>query len=97
MSVAVLPFRNIGPDTSQQYFADGIADAILDALAQLPGVKVTARSSSFAFRNRDIGARLIADSLGVAELVEGSVLRSGGRVRVSARPRAGARDPSGCA
>jgi TolB-like protein len=84
-SVAVLPFKNNGADPSQQYFADGITDAITDALAQLPGVKVASRSSAFALRDRNISARAMAESLGVATLVEGSVLRSGSRVRVSAR------------
>ena len=84
-SVAVLPFKNNGADPSQQYFADGITDAITDALAQLTGVKVASRSSAFALRDRNISARAMAESLGVATLVEGSVLRAGSRVRVSAR------------
>ena len=83
-SVAVLPFRNIGADPTQQYFSDGIADAILNALQRLPDVKVSARSSSFIFRDRDIDVRTVGESLGVAKIVDGSVLQAGERVRIVA-------------
>lgn len=84
-SVAVLAFRNISPDSQQQYVADGIADAVVNALARLPDVKVIARTSSFAFRGRDTDVRVIAESLGVARLVEGTLMQSGTRIRVRAR------------
>ena len=80
-SVAVLPFRS---DSAQQYFADGIADAVINALARLGNVKVISRTSSFGFRNRTVDVRAIAESLGVAKIVEGSVQRVGDRVRVTA-------------
>ncbi len=80
-SVAVLPFRS---DSAQQYFADGVADAIINALAQLGNVKVISRTSSFAFRGREVDLRTIADSLGVAKIVEGSVQKVGDRIRVTA-------------
>jgi TolB-like protein len=82
-SVAVLPFANLAGDKENEYFGDGLGDDIIDALTRIPGLRVTARTSSFAFRGKEQDVREIGARLGVIALVEGSVRRSGGRVRIS--------------
>jgi adenylate cyclase len=84
-SVAVLPFLALtrGPDDG--YFADGLTEEILNALAQLPELLVTARTSAFQFKGQDIPVQEIATQLGVEHVVEGSVRRSGERLRVTAQ------------
>lgn len=84
-TVAVLPFTNLSADKGNQYFSDGLADEIITALTRIPGLWVTARTSSFAFRGRQQDVRRIGVSLGVSTVLEGSVQRSGRRVRVSAQ------------
>ncbi len=84
-SVAVLPFADLSAEADQQYFADGVAEEILDALAGLPGLKVTSRTSSFRFRESALDARVIGDSLGVDALLEGSVRKGADRVRITAQ------------
>ena len=82
-ALAVLPFESVGD--SNGYFADGLTDELLNTLARVPGLKVTARTSAFAFKDADVPADSIGRALGVAHLVEGSVRRAGDRVRVSAQ------------
>ena len=82
-SIAVLPFANLSPDVEDAYFADGLAEELLNVLAHIPDLKVTSRSSSFAFRDKKVGAREIAEQLGVAHLLQGSVRRQGEQVRIS--------------
>jgi len=82
-SIAVLPFANMSGDKDNEYFSDGLAEEIINALAQIPGLKVTARTSAFAFRGKDI--RKIAEALDVKTILEGSVRRSGNRIRVIAQ------------
>jgi adenylate cyclase len=84
-SVAVLPFMNLAGDQENQYFGDGLADDVINALVRLPGLRVTARTSSFAFSQRGEDVRHIGAQLGAAWLIEGSVRRDRGRVRVSAQ------------
>lgn len=84
-SVAVLPFLNLSSDQDSEYFSDGLADEIITALTRIPGLRVTARTSSFAFRGRKRDVREIGAALGVSTILEGSVQRSGGRIRVSAQ------------
>jgi TolB-like protein len=84
-SIAVLPFANMSRDRDDEYFSDGLAEEIINALAQLPGLKVTARTSAFAFRGKEQDIRKIAEALGVKTILEGSVRRSGSRVRVTAQ------------
>jgi eukaryotic-like serine/threonine-protein kinase len=84
-SIAVLPFANIGADKENEYFSDGLAEEILNLLAKIPGLKVIARTSSFAFRGRELDIRKIAKTLGVNNVLEGSVRRAGGRLRVIAQ------------
>ena len=84
-SIAVLPFANMGADPDHEYFSDGLAEEIINVLAQIPGLKVTARTSAFAFKGKTEDIRTIAGTLGVATILEGSVRRSGSRLRVNAQ------------
>lgn len=84
-SVAVLPFANMSADPDNAYFSDGLTETILHMLAQVPDLQVAARTSSFAFRNQDRTIEEIADALGVAHVLEGSVQRAGDQIRVTAQ------------
>jgi TolB-like protein/Tfp pilus assembly protein PilF len=92
-SIAVLPFINMSADTAQDYFADGLAEELLDLLAKTPGLQVIARTSSFAFKGKSDDIPTIAAKLKVANILEGSVRKSGNRLRVTAQLiRAGTND-----
>lgn len=82
-SVAVLPFANLGPDPEDDFLGDGLADEIITALSRVEGLQVAARTSSFAFRDRGGDVRRIGRELNVGSVLEGSVQRSGGRIRVT--------------
>ena len=84
-SVAVLPFTIISADKEDAYFGDGLAEEIINAVAHIPGLNVTARTSSFSFRGSDLDIRKVAETLGVRTVLEGSVRRSGNRIRVTAQ------------
>jgi len=84
-SIAVLPFANIGADKENEYFSDGLAEEIINLLAHIPGLKVIARTSAFAFKGKQEDIRGIAQVLGVATILEGSVRRLGNRLRVTAQ------------
>jgi len=84
-SVAVLPFTNLSGDSANEYFSDGISEEILNAVGQLPGVLVAARSSAFAFKGKNVSVSEVAQRLGVVHVLEGSVQRAGNRVRITAR------------
>jgi serine/threonine protein kinase/Tfp pilus assembly protein PilF len=84
-SIAVLPFANMSDDKSQEYFSDGLAEEITNALVEIPGLKVTARTSAFAFRGKQQDIRTIAHALNVNTILEGSVRKSGNRIRVTAQ------------
>ena len=84
-SVAVLPFVAMSSGPDDEYFADGITEEILNSLAQLPELLVTARTSAFSFKGQDLPIQEIAATLGVKHVVEGSVRRSGERLRVTAQ------------
>jgi TolB-like protein len=84
-SVAVLPFADFSPDGDQGWFSDGLAEEILNALARLPDLRVASRTGSFQFRGHSGDVRAIADSLGVAHILEGSVRRAGDQVRITAQ------------
>jgi serine/threonine-protein kinase len=84
-SIVVLPFANISRDPDDEYFGDGLAEEIINALAQIPGLKVIARTSAFAFKGQHTDIRRIAEALGVTTVLEGSVRRSGNRLRVTAQ------------
>jgi TolB-like protein/tRNA A-37 threonylcarbamoyl transferase component Bud32/Tfp pilus assembly protein PilF len=81
-SIAVLPFANMSRDPDDEYFSDGLAEEILNVLSHIPGLKVTARTSSFAFRGKEQDIRKIAEALGVRTILEGSVRKAGSRIRV---------------
>ncbi len=84
-SIAVLPFANMSADKEQEYFSDGLAEEVINALAHIPGLKVIARTSAFAFRGKEQDIRKIAETLGVSTILEGSVRRAGNRIRVTAQ------------
>lgn len=84
-SIAVLPFVNMSSDPENKYFSDGITEEIINALTGIRGLKVTARTSSFAFKNQQVDARHVGNQLGVSTLLEGSIRRINDRVRISAQ------------
>ena len=85
-SIAVLPFADLSPAKDQEYFSDGMAEEILNVLANVDGLTVAARTSSFAFKGREtLGIPAIAKELGVRHVLEGSVRKSGDAIRVTAQ------------
>ncbi len=84
-SIAVLPFVNLSSDKEQEYFSDGLAEELLNALAKIPQLRVTARTSSFQFKGKNEDLRTIGEKLNVATVLEGSVRKQGTRVRISAQ------------
>jgi serine/threonine-protein kinase len=84
-SVAVLAFANMSADPDAEYFSDGITEEILNALAKLSGLRVMARTSSFAFKGRNLDVREIGRQLGARYVLEGSVRRAGTRIRITAQ------------
>jgi TolB-like protein len=84
-SVAVLPFINMSGDVNNEYFSDGLTETLLHMLAQLPDLHVAARTSSFAFKGKNPSINEVAAALGVAHILEGSVQKSGNRVRITAQ------------
>src|SRR6267378_5853105 len=84
-SIAVLPFANLSGDPEFEYFSDGIAEEIINALTQLSGLHVAARTSSFAFRGPAFDLAEVGSKLNVATVLEGSVRKAGNRLRISAQ------------
>ncbi len=84
-SIAVLPFDNLSSDPENEYFSDGMTEEIINALSKINGLKVTARTSSFAFKGLKEDVRIIGNKLGVSAVIEGSIRKSGDRVRISAQ------------
>jgi serine/threonine-protein kinase len=84
-SIAVLPFANLSAEKENEYFSDGLAEEIINLLAHIPGLKVIARTSAFAFRGKEQDVRKIAEALCVRTILQGRVGRSGSRVRVRAQ------------
>ncbi|WP_415910863.1 TIR domain-containing protein [Oleiharenicola sp. Vm1] len=84
-SVAVLAFANLSDDKANEYFSDGISEELLNVLAQVPGLKVSARTSAFFFKGKEVPIPEIARQLGVAYVVEGSVRKAGDKVRITAQ------------
>jgi len=84
-AIAVLPFANLSPDQENEYFSDGMSEEIINALAHVTGLRVAARSSSFALKGKDLDAQTIAQRLKVSSLVEGSVRKVGNRIRLTAQ------------
>jgi adenylate cyclase len=83
LSIAVLPLADLSSDAGRDFFADGVTDEIAAALARVPNLKVVARTSAYAFKNRAEPAREVGAALGAAHLIEGSVRQNGGRVRIA--------------
>jgi adenylate cyclase len=84
-SIAVLPFQNMSGDVEQEYFCDGLVEDIITTLSKLDGLRVIARNSSFVYKGRSVDVREAARQLGVRYVLEGSVRRSGARIRVTAQ------------
>jgi adenylate cyclase len=84
-SIAVLPFVNMSGDPEQEYFSDGITEEIITWLSKIPGLLVTARNSTFTFKGQPVKLREVGQELGVRYIMEGSVRKSGDRVRVTAQ------------
>ena len=84
-SIAVLPFLNISAEPDNEYFSDGITEEIINALTKIAGLNVTARTSSFVFKNKNLDIRSIGNKLGVATILEGSVRKAKNRVRITAQ------------
>jgi TolB-like protein/Flp pilus assembly protein TadD len=84
-SIAVLPFVNMSSDPEQEYFSDGLSEEILNLLAKIPELKVIGRTSSFAFKGKNEDLRVIGEALGVNTVLEGSVRKSGDRIRITAQ------------
>jgi len=84
-SVAVMPFVNLSSAAGDEYFSDGMTEELIDALSKLPGLRVAARSSVFALKHRSLTPQDVAKELGVTSVLEGTVRRSGDRLRISAQ------------
>ena len=84
-SIAVLPFVNMSTDKDQEYFSDGISEELLNQLAKIHELRVIARTSSFAFKGKDVGVAEIAKVLRVAHVLEGSIRKAGNKIRVTAQ------------
>ncbi len=84
-SIAVLPFTNMSADAENEYFSDGLSEELLNVLSKVPGLRVPARTSSFAFKGEKRDVREVAQRLGVGTVLEGSVRRAGSRVRITAQ------------
>ncbi len=84
-SIAVLPFANMSSDPEQEYFSDGISEDIINMLAQVPGLKVAGRTSSFSFKGKNQDLRVIGEQLSVNHILEGSVRKSGNKLRITAQ------------
>src|SRR5438094_5941460 len=84
-SVAVLPLKNLSNDPESEYFSDGLTENLINTLSRIEGLKVISRGSVFAFKGKEIDSREVGEKLGVGALLEGSVLKTGERVRVDVR------------
>jgi len=84
-SIAVLPFVDMSPEHDQEYFSDGVAQEIMSSLTQVPGLRVAARSSSFSFKGKNEDLRSVGQKLNVRHVLEGSVRKSGDRLRITAQ------------
>jgi len=84
-SIAVLPFADMSPEKDQDYFTDGIAEEIINALSKIQALRVASRSSAFAFKGKNQDIREVGEKLGVSTVLEGSVRKSGTRLRITAQ------------
>ncbi len=84
-SIAVLPFQNMSGDPEQEYFADGISEDIITTLSMVPEMVVIARNSTFVYKDRSVDVRQVGKELGVGHVLEGSIRKSGNRIRITAQ------------
>jgi serine/threonine-protein kinase len=84
-AIAVLPLANMSADPENEYFSDGMTEEIINALAKVPGMQVASRTSSFAFKGKEIDVRQIGEKLGVTSVLEGSVRKVGNKIRITAQ------------
>src|SRR5207237_10270506 len=84
-SIAVLPFVNMSRDEDNEYFADGLSEELLNVLAKIRGLRVASRTSAFSFKGKGVDIPTVAQKLNVATVLEGSVRKSGKRVRITAQ------------
>ena len=84
-TIAVLPLANMSADPENEYFSDGMTEEIINALAKVPGVQVASRTSSFAFKGKEVDVRQVGEKLRVASVLEGSVRKVGNRIRIAAQ------------
>lgn len=84
-SIAVLPFVNMSGDKEQEYFSDGLSEELLNLLSKIPDLKVISRTSAFSFKGKNEDVRKIGEKLGVANILEGSVRKSGNTIRITAQ------------
>jgi adenylate cyclase len=84
-SIAVLPFTNLSGDPARDYFSDGMSEELLNLLARVPGLQVASRTSSFAYKGRNVDIREVGRELGVETVLEGSIRQSGDQVRITAQ------------
>jgi TolB-like protein len=84
-SIAVLPFANMSSDPEQEFFSDGISEEIINMLAQVPGLKVAGRTSAFSFKGKNQDLRIIGEQLNVNHILEGSIRKSGSKIRITAQ------------
>jgi TolB-like protein/Tfp pilus assembly protein PilF len=84
-SIAVLPFVNVSDDTANEYFADGLAEELLNVLSKIRGLRVVSRTSAFSFKGANVDIPTVAQKLNVGAILEGSVRKAGNRVRISAQ------------
>ena len=84
-SIAVLPFDNMSGDPKQEFFSDGITESIITALSKVPGLFVIARNSTFTYKGKPVKVKQVSEELGVRYVLEGSVQKSGDRVRITAQ------------
>jgi eukaryotic-like serine/threonine-protein kinase len=84
-AVAVLPFTNMSADPENEYFSDGMTEEIINAIGKVPGLQVASRSSSFAFKGRQVDLHEVGEKLGVGSIVEGSVRKIGNKIRITAQ------------
>src|SRR5260370_36782979 len=82
-SIEVLPFANLSADASNEYFCDGLAEELINALAKLGQIRVVARTSAFSFKGKETDVREIGRKLRVSTVLEGSVRKSGNRLRIT--------------
>ena len=83
--IAVLPFTDMSPAHDQEYLGDGLAEELLTILSQVKELKVTGRTSSFSFKNKNVDLKTIGDALNVENILEGSIQKAGNRIRITAQ------------